>query len=133
MEITLVFVYNSDGGLFNGLRNWAHKIVAPSTYPCSLHALSYGTLGIHSEWRSFVDSLPVGTRFYHRDEFHRRYGKLQEPLPAVFLQVDNQVEVWITTEDLKRLNILDELIILVRRKLAATLDERGWTSLKVSA
>ena len=31
----IIFVYNADSGLVNGLIDWAHKIVSPETYSCT--------------------------------------------------------------------------------------------------
>jgi len=42
----LIFVYNADSGLLNAMKDWAHKIVSPETYPCSLCALTYNNLGM---------------------------------------------------------------------------------------
>jgi len=32
----IIFVYNTDDGLFNALMDTAHKIFSPATYECSL-------------------------------------------------------------------------------------------------
>ncbi len=42
----LVFVYNANSGLLNALLDMGHKVVSPRTYPCSLCALTYGSLGL---------------------------------------------------------------------------------------
>jgi len=50
----LIFVYNADSGLLNAMKDWAHKIVSPETYPCSLCALTYDNLGMRRPWREFI-------------------------------------------------------------------------------
>ena len=80
----LVFVYNADAGLFSMLTDYAHKIVSPQTYACSLCALTYGNLGMKRAWKRFVTGLDATIEFLHRDELAERYGVRDVPLPAVF-------------------------------------------------
>jgi hypothetical protein len=37
----LLFVYNADAGLVTGLLDTLHKVLSPSTYSCSLCAITY--------------------------------------------------------------------------------------------
>jgi len=39
--MNLIFVYNANGGLVNSWLDTAHKIVSPSTYSCSLCAITF--------------------------------------------------------------------------------------------
>lgn len=45
----LIFVYNADGGTFNAIMDSAHKLFAPSTYQCSLCAITHGMLTMRHE------------------------------------------------------------------------------------
>ena len=81
----LLFVYNADAGLANALLDTAHKIFSPRTYACSLCGITYGLTSMRPEWKEFLQSLPVETRFLHRDEFLQQYPKhSNQALPAVF-------------------------------------------------
>ena len=81
----LLFVYNADSGLLNATVDFFHKIISPSTYACSLCAVTYGNRGMRPDWRKFVAELPVNTTFLHRDELRKRHPELaQYPLPAAF-------------------------------------------------
>ena len=81
----LLFVYNADGGRLAGLKDMFHKILSPSTYPCSLCAVTYGATAMRPEWREFIQKLPVPVEFPHRDEFRRDYPQwARHPLPAAF-------------------------------------------------
>ena len=42
----LIFVYNANGGFFNGFSDYIHKLVSPKTYECSLCAITYDNLGM---------------------------------------------------------------------------------------
>jgi hypothetical protein len=115
----LLFVYNADAGLINGLFDLAHKLVSPSTYPCRLCGLTYFPLGMRRQWREFLDGLPLPVHFLHRDEFRTIHGGPDVRLPAAFmLDAAGPVE-WIAATDIDRCGALDELLDLVRARLAA--------------
>ncbi|HEX8329004.1 MAG TPA: hypothetical protein VF629_15820 [Hymenobacter sp.] len=81
----LLFVYNADAGLLPGLKDMFHKVLSPSTYPCSLCAVTYGATSMQPQWREFIKTLPVPVDFLHRDEFIRQYPQWsQHALPAAF-------------------------------------------------
>ncbi|MCI1186247.1 hypothetical protein MON38_02360 [Hymenobacter sp. DH14] len=81
----LLFVYNADGGHLAGLQDLFHKILSPSTYPCSLCAITYGMTSMQPQWRKFIKALPMPVEFLHRNEFIRDYPQwARHPLPAAF-------------------------------------------------
>ncbi|UCE90515.1 MAG: hypothetical protein JSW10_00480 [Pseudomonadota bacterium] len=86
---SVLFVYNSDSGLFNTLTDIAHKIFAPGTYSCAMCAITHGYFAVRPEWQEFLESLDADCRFMHRDEFAERYPGTAVALPAVF--IDDQV------------------------------------------
>lgn len=114
----LLFVYNADSGPVNALLDFGHKLVSPSTYPCSLCALTYGPFGMRREWRRFTESLGVPLEFLHADELRERYGAQDVALPAVFLK-EGRLEPLLTRPDLDRLGSLEELQTEVTRALTA--------------
>ena len=113
----LIFVYNADSGLLNSLKDWAHKIVSPETYPCNLCALTYDNLGMRRPWREFIDRLGYEVEFLHRDELAEQYDIKDMPLPAAFILQDNELNLWIRCETMDAMNSLDELEALVTQKL----------------
>ena len=81
----LLFVYNANAGLVNGLLDTLHKTFSPGTYACSLCAVTYGATSMRTEWKSFIQELPAQTTFLHRDELARQHPELSShPLPAIF-------------------------------------------------
>jgi hypothetical protein len=82
----LLFVYNSDSGLFNTLTDIAHKIFSPGTYSCGMCALTHGYFTVRPEWQKFLDSLDADFRVLHRDEFSQSYPGTIAALPAVFVE-----------------------------------------------
>ncbi|SMB99010.1 hypothetical protein SAMN00120144_3663 [Hymenobacter roseosalivarius DSM 11622] len=115
----LLFVYNADAGLANGLLDMAHKILSPRTYPCSLCGITYGTTHMRPDWRQFLQSLPLESRFLHRDEFQQQFPGLKNPaLPAVFWQDEQQaLTPALTAADLAPLR-LEELMQRLREVTA---------------
>lgn len=69
----LVFVYNADSGVLNLFKDIAHKLLSPSTYPCSLCDLTYSAIGEKKSWVSFRKKLPVAQEYLHIDEFTQQY------------------------------------------------------------
>lgn len=114
----LLFVYNANGGALNGLLDTLHKTLSPSTYSCSLCALTYGAFTMRPEWAAFLRQLPARTTFLHREEWHAQQPKLRaEPLPAVFRQAPGgSWELFISAAKLARLD-LPGLMRLVQERL----------------
>jgi hypothetical protein len=110
----LIFVYNADSGLWNGLLDFAHKIVLPRTYACRLCAVTYGNTGMRTAWREFVHGLGVPVLFLHRDELHEQFGKdvKDVALPAAFIQEDNgkPLRVWIAADEMNACTSLEDLM-----------------------
>ncbi len=116
----LVFVYNANSGLLNALLDMGHKVVSPRTYPCSLCALTYGSLGMHREWRTFTEQLRRPVEFLHADELADSYGLRGVALPAVFEKEGTRLEPLLTKEALDRCESLEDLKELVTRSLDRT-------------
>jgi hypothetical protein len=117
MENSLLFVYNADSGVFNTLTDIAHKIFSPQSYSCNLCAITYGNFAIRTEWKEFLESLEIGLEFLHRDEFIEKYGLPEQALPAVFLKKGEDLELWITADEINRCGSVDDLKRLVSGRL----------------
>ncbi|OUR89457.1 hypothetical protein A9Q81_21645 [Gammaproteobacteria bacterium 42_54_T18] len=70
----LVFVYNADSGMLNLMKDIAHKLLSPATYPCSLCDLTYSAFGERRSWIRFRKALPVSQQYLHIDEFVSQYS-----------------------------------------------------------
>jgi hypothetical protein len=114
----LIFVYALDGGLFNDIAAYAHKVLSPGTYPCNLCALTHGPLGTRREWAQFVKGLGVRTEFIHQDAFARRYPAAKLSFPAVLRSNGNggAPQVLISSEELNACRDLPSFISLVRER-----------------
>ena len=81
----LCFIYNAQSGVAHALMDYVHKIVSPQTYACSLCSVTYGNLGMHRQWASYLRGLPFKTRFLYEDTQPKHLGALK--LPAAFVVV----------------------------------------------
>ncbi len=114
---SLLFVYNADSGKLNALKDAIHKVVKPSTYPCSLCAVTYGSLGMKKEWKTFVNGLDIPVEFLHRDEFCAKYECSNVTYPVAFVMNNGKRTEFISTEEMNATNTLEDLVNLVNTKL----------------
>jgi hypothetical protein len=117
-EQALIFVYNADSGLFNGMADAAHKIFSPDTYSCNLCKVTYGWFTERGAWRDFIEQLDTPCRFLHRDEFRAAYPGLEIDLPVVLRATDGGAEPCIESAALNACDDIDALIELVRQRCA---------------
>lgn len=104
----LLFVYNADADVFSALTDFVHKILAPATYHCSLCQLTYGSITMKQQWKSFLLTIAATKTFLHKDEFQKRYGKHYD-LPAVFYLKGDQPVVLLSAAAINACTTLDEL------------------------
>lgn len=110
MNKKLVFVYNGDSGVVNGLMHYLHKRLSPDTYPCALCGIIYDGMSLNREWVSFVGTLGIPTEYQHRDEYVRRYGASAQEWPAVLLhEGDRCVGTVIASSDFAQIDSLPGL------------------------
>ncbi len=116
---TLILVYNANGGVLDALVDMVHKIISPSTYPCSLCALTYGPFTMRSAWRSFLDKLGLPVIFLYRDEFRRDLDQRDIALPAILLGGETAApEILVSAAELAELQDLPALIALIEARMA---------------
>ena len=120
----LLFVYAVDGGLLNTAKDVIHKIVSPSTYPCSLCALTYRTVREQPEWTTFIRSLTIEVQFLHRDELRKQYPRASHPLPAVLLD-DRDLEILVAAPEIDACADVGALVRLVKERLQARLPRQA--------
>lgn len=104
----LLFVYNANSGKFNAMLDIAHKAISPSTYQCSLCAITHDTFSVKSEWDSFKQSTSHDMEFLHKDEFESRYNERYEY--PVILEMDGGIKVLLSREEIELLGDVKELI-----------------------
>jgi hypothetical protein len=76
-----------------------------------------------------LPNLPL--EFLHRDEFIEKYGPTEQALPAVFLKKGEELELWITADEINRCSSVGDLKRLISARLASVSGcaRRGYASL----
>jgi hypothetical protein len=116
---TLFMVYNANGGILSALGDMVHKIVSPSTYPCSLCALTYGPFSMRREWRDYLSGLRHAKVFLYRDDLRSDPGMTGMALPAIlWAPGPGEPKVLVSAEELDVLPDLAALIALVEERLS---------------
>ncbi|WP_299526456.1 GTPase [Winogradskyella sp.] len=110
--MTLVFVYNANSGKINALLDAGHKLFSPSTYPCSLCALTYDTFTENSTWKSFRKEININMKFYHKDEFESEFPYADISYPTI-LKLDS--EMFSTVIDHKTLDNIPDVASLIQK------------------
>jgi hypothetical protein len=114
----LIFVYNADSDLFSTVTDFAHKIISPKTYACSLCALTFGNFGMKKEWAEFVKTVQPPPDFLHKDEFVKNYGSLVDAeFPAVFTLRSGLPSLLISSSELNACETIAELRDMIARKI----------------
>ena len=109
----LIFIYNADGGIVQGIMDSVHKTLSPATYACSLCALTYGVVRMDPKWRAWLKELPIPSVFYHKDDNPHD----EVTLPVVLADRGGQVDTLITAERLSAINNVDALIAEIEQAL----------------
>jgi hypothetical protein len=115
---SLLFVYAVDGDAFSTLRNVAHKLLAPESYPCKLCGLTYGVAKKEPAWACLEQSLPLPASFLHRDELKAKYPRLGPQLPVVLIEEnDGTHRELITAGEINGCADTAALVALVRSRV----------------
>jgi len=114
----LIFVYNADSGFMNGMFDFFHKLMKPSTYNCDLCVITHNHTGMRKAWKEYLMSLNIEKEYLHKDEFKKLYPAFSTlEFPAVFLQNDS-IEQIISAEELKDAD-LSELTNLLKKHVVS--------------
>lgn len=114
----IILAYNSWGGIMPGTVDFFHKIFMPSSYPCNLCYLSYGTFIMKKDWKNFLDSLPYHKIYLHKDEVRKKYEPPDFSLPAILLSDSMHTKLLLSAAEINSVHSLDSLIVLLKNKLA---------------
>lgn len=118
----LIFIYNADSGLRNLLLDGAHKILSPSTYACNLCDITFGAFTENKAWKKFRQELEANNmalEFLHKDEFAKAYQSkfgYKFTFPIVLIETANDLEIFVSTEELNELENAEGLITLLKKR-----------------
>ena len=118
-EGQVVFIYNAKSGLVNGMFDYVHKFVSPSTYECNLCSITYDMGGKKDQWVVYLNTLPLEVKFAYKDnifndEFNIDYN--DETLPCAFLITGETQSLILSSTEIGKMKTLDELKTLLSLK-----------------
>lgn len=116
----LVFVYNANTGIKNGLLDIAHKILNPSSYECRLCELTFGTFREKSLWKKFRQEHKMEMEFLHKDEFLKTYASKFIPaytFPIILEVTAHNIDIFMGTTDLNAFTDTQEFIENIQKRL----------------
>lgn len=117
MKTSLIFVYNTDRNPLCRLFDFVHRLLlSPSTFRCSLHALTTGLCTEKTAWMKFRDSIAMPMEFLRRREFEKKYD-LRFPYPVI-LRKNGNIDVLMSKREIDALESLDGLIAALTTQLA---------------
>ena len=108
--MSIIFVYNANSGILNLLKDVAHKIMSPSTYPCSLCGLTYNTFNENATWKDYRKKKSSEFLFLHKDEFESQYTAATFKYPAVLKEEYGQLEPLLQPSEINKMNSVEQLI-----------------------
>jgi hypothetical protein len=117
-EDKIIFVYNADSGLFHMATDYFQKMVSPGTYSCHLCAITFGSLGMKREWKTFIANLDMPAEFLHRDEFLELYPSMDVKFPAAFVKRGSDISLLIPHTEINKAKSVEDLMKLVTEKIA---------------
>jgi hypothetical protein len=115
----LVFVYNAEAGLMNGMMDSLHKATSPDTYECALCAITHGLFTVDKAWRVYLKSLPVEAQFFHRTDFAEAYPAAHFALPAILLDRGGVLSELVSSQQMKTLADVNALSSALDAALAS--------------
>ena len=113
----IIFVYNAKGDIFSSVADTIHKIVSPKTYQCNLCAITYGIATMKTDWKTFIDNLPIEVEFLHKDEFQNKYPNEKIQFPVALIKNQNKIKTLISSVEINKCNSIDDLKKLVNEKI----------------
>ncbi len=89
-----------------------------------LYTLTYGTIHMKDEWKTFIDNLKKPAEFLHHDEFLKMLETRLRNMnnvesPSVFLSKDERINLLVTSDEINRCNALRDLMNLIVEKLSS--------------
>ena len=113
----LLFIYNANSGPLNTLFDVGHKILSPSTYNCSLCALTHNTFSENKVWKNFRSKNNFEMEFYHKDEFEKKFSSVKLMYPTILKQENNELTTVLNPEVLNEIPNVESLIALLKSRI----------------
>lgn len=114
----LLFVYNAEKDVLNGVIDYAHKVFKPSTYKCDLCALTHHNLGQRKRWKEFRAKTTANLSFHYISGFEKEFNESYD-YPVVLLRRNQENTVVLNNIELSRIDAIEDLIVEIEKIIKA--------------
>ncbi len=119
-QLSLLFVYNAKSDFWSKKLDFAHKIISPSTYKCSLCALTHGNFGETELWQKFKEESGIKMTFMYKDEFLKKYPEINETFPVIFQKkLNTPLQIFLKANQLTQVTKTEQLVKKISTNLNA--------------
>lgn len=115
---SFLFVYNAKSDFWSKKIDFAHKIISPNTYACSLCALTHGNFGETNTWKLFKKEAKFNMEFFYKNDFINLYTTNIKNFPVIIEKhsTTSSLSVLIDHKELSKLKTVEELIAAIKSK-----------------
>ena len=105
---TIYFIYDADGGMWNGIKYWYQKNILEEGSACELCDISHSKYFVRLEWLQFIRELKkeYKVKVLHRNEIPKNIQEKNYAFPCVIGETDNELIQIIDKTDIHRLGQL---------------------------
>ncbi|MDC0123693.1 hypothetical protein OAI32_05305, partial [Gammaproteobacteria bacterium] len=90
---TIYFIYDADGGMWNGIKYWYQKNILEEGSACELCDISHSKYFVRLEWLQFINELKkeYKVKVLHRNEIPKNIQEKNYLFPCVIGETDNEL------------------------------------------
>ena len=105
----LLFVYNAEKDIVNGIIDYAHKVFKPSTYKCDLCALTHHNLGQRNAWKSFKTRTNSNLSFHYIKGFEKEFNESYD-YPVILERRSGENRVILSREEISEIKTIEDFV-----------------------
>ncbi|MUU77766.1 GTPase [Winogradskyella endarachnes] len=94
-----------------------HKLFSPSTYQCSLCALTHDVFWENKTWKNFRLQTNFEMVFYHKNEFEAKFCKVDVAYPIILKLENNKLTTVLIAEVLNEITSIEALIERINSRI----------------
>ena len=90
---TIYFIYDADGGIWNGIKYWYNKNIQEKGNVCELCDISHSKYFVRLEWLQFIRELKkeYKVKVLHRNEIPKNIQEKNYVFPCVIGETENEL------------------------------------------
>ena len=90
---TIYFIYDADGGMWNGIKYWYKKNILEKESMCELCDITHSKYFVRLEWLQFIRELKkeYKVKVLHRNEIPKNIKEKNYAFPCVIGETENEL------------------------------------------